>query len=62
MYIRPNGVTNQFANKNQKNWVGNSKIPVPGNHGVKFKDSPAVSTAFAGIKSVAATKGGSGSK
>jgi hypothetical protein len=34
----------------QKNWVGNSQIPVPGNAGVNFKDLLAVKQEFQKLK------------
>ena len=34
----------------QKNWVGNSQIPVPGNAGVNFKDLVAVKQEFHKLK------------
>lgn len=34
----------------QKNWVGNSQIPVPGNAGINFKDLVAVKQEFHKLK------------
>lgn len=39
--------TNQTQNKN---WVGESKIPIPGSDGVSFKDLVAVKTEMQNLK------------
>ena len=56
MKIGNQNQTNQLNQLQTKSWVGGSKIPVPGNGGVSFKDLAAVKGEFQKLKMGAVEK------